>query len=85
MSTELRTALRDRPYAALLKRIGEVAAQEEIEAYAVGGLVRDLLIGRPTTDLDFVTVGPGTGIALAEAVADDLGGTTAHVYPNFGT
>lgn len=85
MSTELRAALRDRPYADLLKRIGEVAAQEEIEAYAVGGLVRDLLIGRPTTDLDFVTVGSGTGIALAKAVADDLGGTEAHVYPNFGT
>ncbi|PEN05810.1 tRNA nucleotidyltransferase [Longimonas halophila] len=85
MSTELRAALRDRPYADLLKRIGEVAAQEDIEAYAVGGLVRDLLIGRPTTDLDFVTVGTGTGIALAEAVADDLGGTTAHIYPNFGT
>jgi len=62
-----------------------VAEETSIEAYAVGGLVRDVLLDRPTTDLDFVTVGPETGIELARAVAEDLGGYTAHVYPNFGT
>jgi poly(A) polymerase len=81
----LADALDERPYAAILHRIGEVAADREIEAYAVGGLVRDVLLERATTDLDFVTVGEGTGIKLAEAVADALGGHTAHVYPNFGT
>ena len=74
-----------RPYGSILRTIGRVAEREEIEAYAVGGLVRDVLLGRDTTDLDFVTVGPGTGIDLAEAVADALGGHTAHVYPKFGT
>ena len=78
-------ALDDRPYASILRRIGEVAQHEGIEAYAVGGLVRDVLLERETTDLDFVTVGPDTGIELANAVAEDLGGYTAHVYPNFGT
>jgi len=78
-------ALDERPYASILRRIGEVAQREGIETYAVGGLVRDVLLGRPTTDLDFVTVGADTGIQLAEAVADALGGYTAHVYPNFGT
>jgi len=77
--------LREVPYEPLLRTIGRVAEREGIEAYAVGGMVRDVLLGRPTTDLDFVTVGPGTGIALAEAVADELGGHTAHVYPKFGT
>lgn len=85
MPTSLRPLVHDRPYAAILERIGEVAQHEEIEAYAVGGMVRDLLLDRATTDLDFVTVGEGTGIALAEALAADLGGTKAHVYPNFGT
>src|SRR5690606_13594744 len=47
--------------------------------------VRDALLGRATTDLDFVAVGPGSGIALAEAVAADLGTGTANVYPAFGT
>ena len=69
----LADALDERPYAAILHRIGEVAADREIEAYAVGGLVRDVLLERATTDLDFVTVGEDTGIALAEAVADALG------------
>ncbi|HHP7238441.1 CCA tRNA nucleotidyltransferase [Longibacter sp.] len=79
------SALDDRPYADILRRIGVVAERKSIEAYAVGGLVRDVLLDRPTTDLDFVTVGPETGIDLARAVAEDLGGYTAHVYPNFGT
>ena len=77
--------LREEPYEPLLRTIGEVAEREGIEAYAVGGMVRDVLLGRSTTDLDFVTVGPGTGIELAEAVAEELGGRTAHVYPKFGT
>jgi len=77
--------LREEPYESILRTIGRVAEREGIEAYAVGGMVRDVLLGRSTTDLDFVTVGPGTGIELAEAVADELGGRTAHVYPNFGT
>ena len=74
-----------RPYGPILRDIGHIAEREGIEAYAVGGLVRDVLLERPTTDLDFVTVGPGTGIELAEAVADAMGGHTAHVYPKFGT
>lgn len=62
-----------------------MAAQEGIEAYAVGGLVRDLLLGRPTTDVDVVTLGSGSGLRLAEAVRKDLGARKVHVYPAFGT
>ncbi|HKL88289.1 MAG TPA: hypothetical protein VJ884_04725, partial [Salinibacter sp.] len=83
--TTLADQLREVPYESILRTIGRVAEREDIEAYAVGGMVRDVLLGRSTTDLDFVTVGPETGIELAEAVADELGGHTAHVYPNFGT
>ena len=85
MPKNLADLLQDEPYEPVLRRIGIVAKREGIEAYAVGGMVRDVLLGRPTTDLDFVTVGPGTGIQLAKAVASDLGGTTAHIYENFGT
>jgi poly(A) polymerase len=81
----LERRLADLEYEPVLRVIGCVAEREGIEAYAVGGMVRDVLLGRRTTDLDFVTVGPGTGIELAEAVAEALGGHTAHVYPKFGT
>ena len=81
----LSALLGDEPYEPILRTIGRVAEREDIEAYAVGGMVRDVLLGRSTTDLDFVTVGSGTGIELAEAVAEELGGRTAHVYPKFGT
>lgn len=77
--------LKRQPYESVLRRIGQVASREGIEAYAVGGVVRDLLLGRKTTDIDFVAVGPGSGIRLAKAVARALGGRTAHVYENFGT
>ena len=73
------------PFGAVLRQTGAVAAATGIEAYAVGGAVRDVLLRRPTTDVDFVTVGPGTGIRLAKAVAKRLGGRTVHVYENFGT
>lgn len=77
--------LADAPIGPLLVRLGEVAAREGIEAYAVGGLVRDLLLGRPTTDVDVVTVGEGTGPRLAEAVRASLKARAVHVYETFGT
>ena len=70
------------PYEPLLQRIGAAAERVGVEAYAVGGAVRDALLGRATTDLDVVAV--GSGIELAEAVAASLGGKLA-VYPAFGT
>jgi poly(A) polymerase len=73
------------PFEPVLRRVGAVADRLGLEAYAVGGAVRDALLGRPTTDLDVVAVGPGAGVALAEAVADDLGVRAPAVYAAFGT
>jgi poly(A) polymerase len=73
------------PHEPLLRRIGAAADRLGVAAWVVGGAVRDALLGRPTTDLDFVALGPGSGIRLAEAVAEDLGVGTANVYPSFGT
>lgn len=52
------------------------------EAYVIGGFVRDLVLNRPSKDIDIVCI--GSGIALAEAVGHAL---QAHValFPNFGT
>ena len=53
-----------------------------VPAYVVGGYVRDLVLGRPSKDIDVVCL--GSGITLAEAVGKALK-TNVAVYPNFGT
>ena len=65
--------------------IGEEADRLGRECYVIGGFVRDIFLGRPSKDIDCVTV--GSGIELAEAVACRLGrrGTSLAVYRNFGT
>jgi len=73
------------PHEDALRRVGAAADALGIEVYVVGGAVRDAIMRRRTTDIDFVTLGAGTGEALAEAVAGDLDGLVAHVYTAFGT
>lgn len=73
------------PHERLLRVVGGVADKKGIEAYVVGGAVRDALLDRPTTDIDFVTIGEGSGLRLAKAVAKWMGGQQVHVYENFGT
>ena len=53
-----------------------------VRAYVIGGFVRDLILGRPSKDIDIVCI--GSGIALAEAVGKALR-TNVAVFPNFGT
>ncbi len=82
--TSIASLLDAAPFAGTLRTVGSVADRIGLEAYLVGGAVRDLLIGRATTDLDFVTVGEGSGERLARAVAKEVRGK-ATVYPAFGT
>ena len=64
--------------------VGDVADAMGRECYVVGGYVRDLIIGRHSKDIDFVTV--GSGIDLARSVAEALGPETSlAVYRNYGT
>lgn len=85
MEFNIRKDIEREPFAELVREIGRIAAGMGIEVFLVGGAVRDILLGRWTTDLDFVTIGQGSGIELAQAVAEAFGGRTAHVYPKFGT
>jgi len=73
------------PHEPLLRIVGAVADAEAIEVYVIGGAVRDALLERPTTDVDFVTIGRESGQRLAEAVAQRLDGRSVHVYETFGT
>lgn len=64
--------------------ISEAADELGVEAYVIGGYVRDIFLYRPSKDIDIVAV--GSGIELAKAVARKLG-SRAHlsVFKNFGT
>lgn len=76
--------LQDKLTHKIFRAIGQTADEMQQPCYVVGGFVRDLFLARPSTDLDFVTV--GSGIALAEAVAKNLGPKPPiAVYRNFGT
>ncbi|GAA5029587.1 tRNA nucleotidyltransferase [Marivirga lumbricoides] len=64
--------------------VKQCASDLGIEAYVVGGFVRDLILKRPSKDVDFVCV--GSGIALAKKVASTLNANkSVQVFKNFGT
>lgn len=66
----------------VFKTVGQVADASNLQVFVVGGYVRDILLKRPSKDIDFVCV--GSGIELAQQVASTLG-AQVHVYKNFGT
>lgn len=62
----------------------QVADELGVSAYAVGGVVRDLVLGRKSKDIDIVVV--GSGIAFANAVAKAISPhIEVSVFKNFGT
>ena len=64
--------------------IVEAAASENMDAYVIGGFVRDAIINRPSNDIDVTVV--GNGIKLANLVASKIGGEChVTVFKNFGT
>ena len=74
-------AMIDKP---VFRLVGEAADELSRECYVVGGYVRDLMLGRHSKDIDFVTV--GSGIELATEVAAALGRSKSlSVYANYGT
>ncbi|MCC6585014.1 MAG: HD domain-containing protein [Chitinophagales bacterium] len=60
----------------LLHLVAQSAADLQIEAFAVGGFVRDKILNRDCKDIDIVCV--GSGIDLAKRVADNY----RQRYPN---
>jgi tRNA nucleotidyltransferase/poly(A) polymerase len=51
--------------------------------FVIGGYVRDVILERPSKDIDFVIA--GSGIALAELVAKKLGATKVSFFKTYGT
>ena len=68
----------------IFQQVKEASDQLGVDSYVVGGYVRDLLLKRPSKDIDFVCV--GSGIELAKHVSEQLPGKAKLSYfKNFGT
>ncbi len=65
-----------------LKAIGQEAERLGCEAYLVGGVVRDLVLRRESSDLDIVIA--GDAVQFSHALAKDQKAEVT-VYPQFGT
>ncbi|MBO0341668.1 MAG: HD domain-containing protein [Bacteroidota bacterium] len=69
----------------IFKLIGEASDELSVDAYVIGGFVRDYFLKRNTPkDIDIVAI--GSGIELAKKVASKLKGKPEiSVFKNFGT
>ena len=81
ITARLEQALSD-PVLTLVRCISRTAHEMNVVPYFVGGLVRDLLLGQPIVDVDMVI--EGDAIALADRLADTLGGRVI-AHRRFGT
>jgi putative nucleotidyltransferase with HDIG domain len=61
----------------------DIVTEEGLESYVIGGFVRDLLLERPSNDIDIVVV--GNGLDLAEKVAKKLRVKKVTRFKSFGT
>ena len=72
------------PEHSIFEVVAEAAAELGVEAYVIGGFVRDLVLKRPSKDIDVVCVGDGIG--LAATVAQKLPHRPkVSIFKNFGT
>lgn len=67
----------------VFEAVGREADRSGMQAFAIGGFVRDLLLNRPCKDIDIVV--EGSGIDLAQTVAKKLKAGRVTVFKNFGT
>ncbi len=67
----------------LISLIGKSADQNGYMIYAVGGYVRDRILGREEKEIDFMTI--GDGITFAETLSKKLNTREITIYRNFGT
>jgi len=67
----------------VFKVISQIISEQGSEAYVIGGFVRDLLLERPSKDIDIVVI--GDGMELAKAAAEKLRVKKVSYFKNFGT
>ncbi|MFV8827370.1 CBS domain-containing protein [Alkalihalobacterium sp. APHAB7] len=66
----------------LLKEIGTTATNSNTSVFLIGGIVRDIILGRPNDDIDIVV--EGDGIDFSKRLVEDYGGEVK-THEDFGT
>lgn len=67
----------------VFKVTSQIVTENNLEAYVIGGFVRDLLLDRPSKDIDIVVV--GNGLKLAEMCGEKLRVKKVSFFKKFGT
>ncbi len=67
----------------IFSTLRKVVEEQNLEAYVIGGFVRDLILNRDVKDIDVVVV--GDGIEMAHAVAKKASLGKVKFFKNFGT
>ena len=66
----------------IFRIVSEIAEEQGVRAYVIGGYVRDCFLGRPSNDIDIVV--EGSGLEFARAVGAKTGKNVSY-FKNFGT
>lgn len=83
MHSELKSVKQEMKTDPILTTIGAIADRKNVDVYAVGGYVRDTLLGKKCKDIDFVVVGAGP--PFAREVARAMKTRKVTIYEKFGT
>lgn len=67
----------------VFKVVSQIVTEHNLESYVIGGFVRDLILDRPSKDIDIVVV--GSGLELAKLAAEKLRVKKVSYFKNFGT
>ena len=68
----------------VFKFVSDAAADMQLKCYVIGGYVRDIIMDRPSVDIDIMVI--GSGIDLAKRVAKMMGkDIKVKIFKNFGT
>lgn len=67
----------------IFKEISHCGNELNKPVFVIGGYVRDIILQRPSKDIDFVIA--GSGIDLANCVASKVEATEVAIFKNFGT
>jgi tRNA nucleotidyltransferase/poly(A) polymerase len=67
----------------VFKVTAQIAEENNLKCFVIGGFVRDLILERPSKDIDIVVV--GNGLELAEKCAGKLKVKHVSIFKNYGT